>query len=60
MKVYTYMIEVIWLILAVLGSWAYAVNLGVLSHQLTKQKSLQNKPFFTNQIRPPPLFGWCF
>jgi alpha-beta hydrolase superfamily lysophospholipase len=60
MKVHTYMIEVMWLILAVLGSWAYAAKLGVLSHQSIKQESLQKKPPFANQIRPPPLLGWRF
>jgi hypothetical protein len=60
MKVHRYQIEVIWLVLAVLGSWAYAAKLGVLAHQLIKQERLQNKIPFANQIRPPPLFGWCF
>jgi len=50
------MIEVMWLILAVLGSWVYAAKLGVLIHHLIKQESLQNKPPFTNKIRPPPIF----
>ena len=60
MKIHRFQIEVIWLILAVLGSWAYATKLGVLAHQLIKQESLQNKPPFANQIRPPPLFDWSF
>jgi hypothetical protein len=54
------MIEVMWLILAVSGSWAYADKLGVLIHHLIMQESLQKKPPFANQIRPPPLFGWSF
>ena len=60
MKVHAYMIEIMWLILAVLGSWMYAAKLGVLAYQLIKQESLQKKPPFANQIRPPPLFGWRF
>ena len=60
MKVHHYMIEVMWLMLAVLGSWAYADKFGVLIHHLIMQESLQKKPPFANQIRPPPLFGWSF
>lgn len=60
MKIHRYQIEVIWLILAVLGSWAYVAKLGVLAHKLITQESLQKKPPFANQIRPPPLFGWRF
>ena len=58
MKVHTYMIEVMWLVLAVLGSWTYTSKLGILAHQLIIQESLQKKPPFANQIRPPPLFDW--
>jgi len=60
MKIHRYQIEVMWLILAVLGNWAYADKLGVLAHQLIMQESLQKKPPFANKIRPPPLFGWRF
>jgi uncharacterized protein YneF (UPF0154 family) len=54
------MIEIMWLILAVLGCWVYADKLGVLIHRLIIQESLQNKPPFANQIRPPPLFDRCY
>ena len=60
MKVHAYMIEVMWLMLAVLSSWAYAAKLGVLINQLIIQESLQKKPPFTNQIRPPPFLDWSF
>jgi len=60
MKVHTYMIEVMWLILAILSNWADVDKLGVLAHYQIVQESLLNKPPFTNKIRPPPLFGWCF
>lgn len=58
MKVHTYIIEVMWLMYAVLGMWAYVAKLGLLTHYLRMQWSLQNKPTIINQIRPPPLFGW--
>ena len=57
MKVHRYQIEVMWLIFALLGIWMYAGKLSVLIHRLIRQKSLQKKPLFVNQIRPPPLFG---
>jgi hypothetical protein len=57
MKIHTYLIEVMWLMLAVLGSWVYTAKLGVLVHHLIMQESLQNKPPSPNQIRPPPLFA---
>ena len=57
MKVHTYLIEVMWLMLGVLDSWVYAAKLGVLVHHLIIQESLQKKPLFVNQIRPPPLFA---
>ena len=60
MKINRYQIDVMWLILAVLSSWAYADKLGVLIHQQIKQESLQNKLPFANQIRPPPFFDWSF
>jgi len=60
MKVHTYTFEVMWLILAVLGSWADVDKLGVFAHHLIVQESLLNKPPFTNKIRPPPLFSWRF
>jgi hypothetical protein len=58
MKVHTYIIEVMWVMLAVLGIWIYATKLGVLFNTLIMQRNLQNKPPFTNQIRPPPLINW--
>ena len=58
MKVHTYIIEVMWLMYAVLGMWVYVAKLGLLPHYLIMQWSLQNKPTIINQIRPPPLFGW--
>jgi len=60
MKVHTYMIEVMWLFLAVLSNWADVDKLGVLAHYQIVQESLLNKPPFTNKIRPPPLFAWRF
>ena len=66
MKVHTYMIDVMWLFLAVLGTWTYVDKLGILAHQLIMQESLliqeslQKKSLFTYQIRPPPLFDWRF
>ena len=60
MKVKRYQIEIMWLMLAGLGSWAYVAKLGVLVHYLKKQVSLQKKPPLTNQIRPPPLFSWSY
>ena len=66
MKVHTYMIEIMWLFLTVLGNWTYVDKLGILAHQLIMQESLliqeslQKKYLFTNQIRPPPLFDWSF
>jgi len=57
MKIHTYIIEVMWLMLAVLDSWAYATKLSVLTQQLIGQESLQKKPPSPNQIRPPPLFA---
>jgi len=66
MKVHTYMIEIMWLFLTVLGNWTYVDKLGILAHQLIMQESLliqeslQNKYLFTNQIRPPPLCDWSF
>jgi len=58
MKVHTYIIEVMWLMLAVFDSGGYAAKLGILSQQSTGQESLQNKPPFINQIRPPPFWEW--
>jgi hypothetical protein len=58
MKVHTYIIEVMWVMLAVLGSWTYAAKLGVLFNNFIMQRNLQNKPPFINQIRPPPLNKW--
>jgi hypothetical protein len=55
MKVHTYTIEVMWLILAELGSWTDTDKLNGLSHQPIRQESLQKKPPFAHQIRPPPL-----
>lgn len=57
MKVHRYQIEVMWLILAVLGSWVDVDGLSGLPNQPIWHKSLQNKPPFTNQIRPPPFLG---
>ena len=57
MKVHTYLIEVMWLMLAILGIWVSAAILGVLANHLMTQESLQKKPPFANQIRPPPLFA---
>lgn len=58
MKVHSYIIEVMWVMLAVLGSWTYAAKLGLLFNALIMQRNLQKKPPFTNQIRPPPLINW--
>jgi hypothetical protein len=58
MKVHSYIIEVMWVMLAVLGSWIYAAKLGVLFNNLIMQRNLQNKPPFTHLIRPPPLINW--
>ena len=60
MIIQTYIIEVMCLILVVLGSWMYAAKLGVLIDHLMIQESLQKKPPFANQIRPPPLFDWSY
>jgi hypothetical protein len=57
MKVHTYMIEVMWLMLTVLGSWVYAAIFGILAHHLIMQENRLNKPTSPNQIRPPPLFA---
>ena len=57
MKVHTYVIDVMWLMFAVLGSWASAAILSVLAHHLIVQETLQKRPPFANQIRPPPLFA---
>jgi len=54
------MIEIIWLMVAVLSYWVYAEKSGVLTNELMIQKSLHKKPPFVNQIRPPPFLDWSF
>jgi len=60
MIVHTYIIEVILSILIVLDISVRTSILDLLIDQLLIQESLQKKPPFANQIRPPPLFDWRF
>jgi hypothetical protein len=57
MKVHTYVIDVMWLMFAVLDSGGYATKLSILLQKLIEQESLQKRPPFANQIRPPPLIA---
>jgi hypothetical protein len=46
-----------WLVLALFGVWAYVDKLSVFICQPMRHESLQKKPPYTNQIRPPPIFS---
>lgn len=46
-----------WVVLALFGNWAYVDKLSRFINQSFRHESLQNKPPFTNQIRPPPVFS---
>ena len=58
MIVHAYIIEILSSILVVLDISIRASILRVLIDQVMIQESLQKKPPFANQIRPPPLFDW--
>lgn len=57
MKIRKYSIILLWLVLAFLSIWAYVNKVRGFIYQPMRYESLQNKPPFINQIRPPPILA---
>ena len=60
MKVHRYEFEVMWLILAVLGSWVKTHTTWKLKPQPARRDHVTEQRYSPYHIRPPPLSDWVF